>query len=71
MYYGNIMEDLIRHKKALLAEINYLKMKLKTGDNENFCITISVMEGRVKDIEDFIDGIHRRAYERLRVSDQG
>ena len=65
------MEDLMQHKKALNREIEYLKTRIRDEDTGHIRTAIGVLEGRVKDIEDFIDGIHIRAYAYLKSNDQG
>jgi hypothetical protein len=59
------MEELVIHKNALKKEILYLTSKLEDHDTGHIRTTIWVLEQRIKDIEDFIDGIHRRAFEYL------
>jgi uncharacterized protein Yka (UPF0111/DUF47 family) len=71
MKFGTLMNDLIEHKKALRREIEYLKTKLKDEDTGHIHTAIGVLEGRIKDIEDFIDGIHIRAYSYLKSNDRG
>ena len=63
------MEELIKHKAALRREITYLTSKLEDHDTGHIRTTINVLEQRIKDIEDFIDGIHRRAFEYLEARD--
>lgn len=61
------MEELIKHKVALRKEIIYLTTfsELEDHDPDHIRTTISVLKQRVKDIEDFIDDIHRKAFEYL------
>ena len=59
------MEELIKHKAALRREITYLTSKLEDHDTGHIRTTINVLEQRIKDIDDFIDGLHRRAVEYL------
>jgi len=59
------MEELIKHKAALRKEITYLTSKLEDHDTGHIRTTINVLEQRIKDIDDFIDGLHRRAFEYL------
>jgi hypothetical protein len=59
------MEELIKHKAALRREIKYLTSKLEDHDTGHIRTTINVLEQRIKDIDDFIDGLHRRAFEYL------
>ena len=59
------MEELIKHKVALRKEITYLTSKLEDHDTGHIRTTINVLEQRIKDIDDFIDGLHRRAFEYL------
>ena len=59
------MEELVIHKNALKKEILYLTSKLGDDNAQSIFVTIMVLEQRVKDIEDFIDGIHRKAFEYL------
>lgn len=63
------MEELINHKYALKREITYLTSRLEDHDTGHIRTTIWVLEQRVKDIGDFIDGIHRRAFEYLEARD--
>lgn len=63
------MEELVIHKNALKKEILYLTSKLGDDNAQSIFVTIMVLEQRVKDIEDFIDGIHRRAFEYLEARD--
>jgi hypothetical protein len=63
------MEELVIHKNALKKEILYLTSKLEDHDTGHIRTTIWVLEQRVKDIDDFIDGIHRRAFEYLEARD--
>ena len=63
------MEELVKHKAALRREITYLISKLEDHDTGHIRTTINVLEQRIKDIEDFIDGIHRRAFEYLEARD--
>jgi uncharacterized protein Yka (UPF0111/DUF47 family) len=63
------MEELVKHKAALRREITYLTSKLEDHDTGHIRTTINVLEQRIKDIEDFIDGIHRRAFEYLEARD--
>ena len=60
------MEELVKHKAALRREIKYLTSKLEDHDPQGHIrTTINVLEQRIKDIDDFIDGLHRRAFEYL------
>jgi len=59
------MEELVKHKNALRREITYLTSKLEDHDTGHIRTTINVLEQRIKDIDDFIDGLHRRAFEYL------
>lgn len=59
------MEELVKHKDALRREITYLTSKLEDHDTGHIRTTINVLEQRIKDIDDFIDGLHRRAFEYL------
>jgi hypothetical protein len=56
------MEELVKHKNALRREITYLTSKLEDHDTGHIRTTINVLEQRIKDIDDFIDGLHRRAF---------
>lgn len=59
------MEEFIKHKAALKREIAYLTLKLDDLDNEHIRTTVLVLEQRIKDIDDFIDSIHRRAFDAI------
>ena len=63
------MEELVIHKNALKKEILYLTSKLEDHDSRHIRTTIWVLGRRVEDIDDFIDGIHRRAFEYLEARD--
>jgi hypothetical protein len=64
------MNELLKHKIALQKEIVYLTSKLEDHDTGHIRTAISVLEQRVKDIDDFIDGIHRKAFEFLEARDK-
>ena len=63
------MNELLKHKNALRREITYLTSKLEDHDTGHIRTTINVLEQRVKDIDDFVDGILRRAFEYLEARD--
>ena len=63
------MEELVKHKAALRREITYLTSKLEDHDTGHIRTTINVLEQRIKDIDDFINGIHRKAFEYLEARD--
>lgn len=63
------MEELVNHKYALKREITYLTSKLREHDTGHIRTTINVLEQRVKDIEDFVDSIHSKAFEYLNARD--
>jgi hypothetical protein len=52
---------LIMHKNALLKEIAFLETKLEDHDTGHIRTAISVLEGRVKDIVEFLNDIDRRS----------
>lgn len=64
------MEELINHKAALRREITYLTTRLEDNDTGHIRTTIWVLEQRIKDIQDFIDDIHRKAFEYLNARDK-
>lgn len=64
------MDELIKHKIALKREIAYLTTQLREHDTGHIRTAINVLEQRVKDIDDFVDGIHHRAFEFLEARDK-
>jgi hypothetical protein len=56
------IEELLNHKRALLREIEFLKTKLEDHDTGHIRTAISVLEERVKEINEFHDDVHRRTW---------
>ena len=54
--------NLISHKHALMKEIEFLKTKLDDHDTGHIRTAISVLEDRVKEINEFYDDVHRRTW---------
>jgi len=53
--------QLINHKGALLNEIAFLETQLKDHDTGHIRTAISVLEGRVKDIVEFLNDTDRKS----------
>ena len=53
--------QLVMHKGALLKEIAFLESKLEDHDTGHIRTAISVLEGRVKDIVEFLNDTDRKS----------
>jgi len=60
--------QLVMHKGALLKEIAFLETQLKDHDTGHIRTAISVLEGRVKDIVEFLNDIDRKSKHLMLVS---
>lgn len=53
--------NLISHKHALMKEIEFLKTKLGDHDTGHIRTTISVLEDRVKEIDEFFNDVTKKS----------
>jgi hypothetical protein len=56
------IDDLLAHKYSLMREIEFLTTKLEDHDTGHIRTAISVLQDRVKEINEFHDDVHRRTW---------
>jgi len=54
--------QLVMHKGALLKEIAFLQTQLKDHDTGHIRTAISVLEGRVKEIDEFFNDVTKKSW---------
>jgi hypothetical protein len=55
------IDDLLSHKYTLIREIEFLKTKLENHDTGHIRTAISVLEERVKEIDEFFDDVTKKS----------
>jgi len=55
------IDDLLAHKYSLIREIKFLYSKLEDHDTGHIRTAISVLEERVKEIDEFFDDVTKKS----------